>query len=51
MGIDSKKTSASDEDRPLGNAEFAARVLWIALRLLLVIWMAEAGQSFVYQSF
>jgi hypothetical protein len=47
MGIDSTRS----DDPPIGNAEFAGRVLWVALRLLLVVWMAEAGQSFVYQSF
>ena len=43
--------SSSELDAPIGRGEFAARVLWIALRLLFVVWLAERGQSFVYQAF
>lgn len=38
-------------DLPIGQTELAIRVLWIALRLLLVFWLAQPGQTFVYQAF
>jgi hypothetical protein len=43
--------SSSEPDAPIGRGEFTARVLWIALRLVFVVWLAERGQSFVYQAF
>jgi hypothetical protein len=40
-----------EPDRELGLGELALRVLWVALRLIFVFWLAQPGQSFVYQSF
>jgi hypothetical protein len=47
MGVEAER----NQEQPLANGEFAVRVLWIALRLVAVFWMAEAGQSFIYQAF
>ena len=47
MGVN----ESEERDAPIGWSEFVIRALWVGLRLLLVFWMAEAGQSFVYQSF
>jgi hypothetical protein len=35
----------------IGAGELMARVLWVALRLIFAIWLAQPGQSFVYQAF
>lgn len=29
----------------------AWRVTWVAVRLILVFWMAETGRAFIYQGF
>ncbi len=47
VGVD----SSPELEKPIHRGEFIARVLWVSLRLLFVFWLAERGQSFVYQGF
>jgi hypothetical protein len=41
----------SPENLSVTNLEISARLSWIAVRLILAVWLAKAGQSFVYQGF
>ena len=40
--------------RPIGDVpawRFFARVLWVAVQILLVFWLGQKGVYFVYQGF
>lgn len=36
---------------PISWPTLLLRGAWIALRLMLVLWLAEAGRTFLYQGF
>ena len=46
-----ESSSAKTKADPLTPSAFGARLLWVAVRLILVVWAAREGSMFIYQGF